>query len=96
MKRNDKNTKKDEIKLRITTQDKERIEHIAKIRNMSISSYIRDTCLCASDTFFTALEVETNNVFNEIYHYFEKQGNAESADSVKTLYEEYIQRRNRS
>lgn len=96
MKRNDKNTKKDEIKLRITTQDKECIEHIAKTRNMSMSSFIRDTCLCTSNTYFTALEVETNNVFNEIYHYFKKQGNTESADSIKTLHEEYIQRRNRS
>lgn len=30
--------------------------------------------------------------FNEIFHYFKKQGNAEAAESVKAIYKEYTRR----
>lgn len=89
MKYKEKNTKSCEVKIRITSQGKELLESIAAKQKMSLSAYIRDTCLSASNTNLIAWDVEIDNIFNELYHQFTKQGNTEAAGFIKTFHKKY-------
>lgn len=87
-----KDTKSEIVKFRITKEEKEKLIKAAKSENKSLSSYIQKKIQQEDPDPFRYLPqiIDTNNLFNEIYHRIQKSGNETLANEILLYYYKHV------
>jgi hypothetical protein len=82
-------TKDKEIKIRISEDDKKRLQTLAEEQKLSLSSFVLNKCL--NDKLrFVPDTVEVWNICNEILLCVKENGNKQLAEMVKTIICEHL------
>lgn len=87
-----KDPKTEFIRFRVTPKEKDKLIHAAESGNESLSSYILKRSLQEYPGIFDSFPqiIDTNNLFNEIYHRVEKSGNKTLAKEIISLFRQYL------
>lgn len=79
--------KNTEIKVRISTQDKTRLQELAKEQNVTLSNYILTKCFSDTDLYIQLIPdaVKTWNAYNQILHVVKNTNDRHLIDDVENV-----------